>query len=182
MLECLSNCHRTLPPGTCPILARYHQILHSDWSPQQLPCTVVMLEWKQVLDQENPKDSGVFALHFWFCLFPLLPLSTGRKVDSESPDAPCCLTLCSCQGFALLNVSLGLISPASGADISLILGYTFLDFRVTFYNTCTLLKASTLTTRVIRKSKWHHTDSLPLSCRPSEGIVGFLPAWYPKYL
>lgn len=101
---------------------------------------------------------------------------TGRKVDSESLDAPCCLTLCNCQGFALLNVSLGLIFPASGADTSLIIGYTFLYFRVTFYNTCTLLKASTLTTRVIRKSKWHHTDSLPLFYQPSEGIMGFLPA------
>lgn len=106
----------------------------------------------------------------------MLPLSTGRKVDSEDPDAPCCLILCNCQGFALLTVSLGLIFPASSADIPLILGYTILYFRVMFYNTCTLLKAFNLTTRVIRKSKWHHTDALPLFCWPSEGIMDFLLA------
>lgn len=58
----------------------------------------------------------------------------------------------------------------------LILGCTFQYFRVMFYNTCILLKASNLTTRVIRKSKWHHTDVLTLFCWPSEGIVGFLLA------
>lgn len=42
----------------------------------------------------------------------------------------------------------------------LILGYTFLYFRVMFYNMCILLKASNLTTRVIRKYKWHHTAVL----------------------
>lgn len=88
----------------------------------------------------------------------MLPLSTGRKVHSEGPDAPCCLISFNCQGFALLGVLwVSFFQHQVLIDLRF-LGTLFCILEL-FYNTCTLLKASNLTAKVIRKYKWHHADN-----------------------